>query len=42
LNDAEDLIGLSARWAREKKVLTLIFENEQIGQEFISLNPQEN
>jgi hypothetical protein len=42
LNDAEDLIGLSVRWTRDKKILKLIFENEQIGQEFISLNPQEN
>jgi len=42
LNDSEDLIGLSARFTKDKKTLKLSFENDQIAQEFISLNPQEN
>ena len=42
LNDSEDLIGLSVRFADQKKVLKVIFENDEIAREFISLNPQEN
>jgi hypothetical protein len=41
-NDSEDLLGLATRFTRDKKTLKLIFENDQIAQEFISLNPQEN
>lgn len=42
LNDSEDLLGLSTRFTRDKKTLKLIFENDQIAQEFMSLNLQEN
>jgi hypothetical protein len=41
-NDSEDLLGLSARFANGKKNLHLIFENDEVGREFIALNPQEN
>ncbi len=40
-NDSEDLIGLSMRFVENKKVLKLTFENDEIGQEFSTLNPQE-
>lgn len=40
--DSEDMIGLSTRFAEEKKVLKMSFENDEIGREFIALNPQEN
>ena len=39
LNDSEDLIGLSAKFADEKKVLKLTFENDEIAREFSALNP---
>jgi hypothetical protein len=42
LSDSEDLLGLSARFANGKKILHLIFENDEVGREFIALNPQEN
>ena len=42
LNDSEDLIGLSTRFADNKKTLKLIFENDEIAREFITLNSQEN
>jgi hypothetical protein len=42
LNDSEDLIGLSTRFADNKKTLKLTFENDEIGREFLALNPQEN
>ena len=41
LNDSEDLIGLSARFANERKTLKLNFENDEMAREFIALNPQE-
>jgi hypothetical protein len=41
-NDSEDVIGLSTRFAENKKVLKLNFENDEIAREFITLNPQEN
>jgi hypothetical protein len=40
-NDSEDLIGLSTRFADSRKVLKLMFENDEIAREFIALNPQE-
>jgi hypothetical protein len=40
-NDAEDLIGLSIRFADGKTKLKLSFENDEIAREFIALNPQE-
>lgn len=40
-NDSEDLIGLSTRFAENKKLLKLIFENDEIGRQFMTLNPQE-
>jgi len=40
-NDSEDLIGLSIRFANQKKLLKLRFENDELAQEFIALNPQE-
>lgn len=42
LNDTEDLIGLSLRFAEKKNVLKMIFENDEIAREFMELNPQEN
>jgi hypothetical protein len=41
LNDAENLIGLSTRFADNKKILKLTFENDEIAREFLALNPQE-
>jgi len=40
-NDSEDLIGISTRFTENKKLLKLIFENDEIGREFMSLNIQE-
>jgi hypothetical protein len=40
-NDSEDVIGLSFKFGKDKKSLKLIFENEDIAREFMSLNPQE-
>jgi len=40
-NDSEDLIGLSARFTKEKKSLKLTFENEEIAREFEKLNTSE-
>jgi hypothetical protein len=40
--DAEDMIGLSTRFAEQKKVLKMSFENDEIAREFMALNPQEN
>lgn len=40
--DSESLIGLSTRFADDKKTLKLMFENDEMAREFISLNPQEN
>jgi hypothetical protein len=37
-NDSEDLIGLSTRFADSRKTLRLIFENDEIGKEFATLN----
>jgi len=39
-NDSEDIVGLSFRFGEHKKSLKLIFENEDIAREFLSLNPQ--
>jgi hypothetical protein len=41
-NDSEDIIGLSIRFANQKKLLKLSFENDDIAREFIALNPQES
>ena len=41
-NDSEDLIGLSTRFANDRKTLKMIFENDELAREFIALNPQEN
>jgi hypothetical protein len=41
-NDSEDLVGLSTRFADNKKKLKLIFENDEIAHEFSALNVQEN
>ena len=40
-NDSEDVVGLSFKFGDQKKSLKLIFENEDVAREFISLNPQE-
>ena len=40
-NDSEDLIGLSARFTKDKKSLKLTFENEEIAREFEKLNTSE-
>ena len=37
-NDSEDLIGISTRFAENKKILKLIFENDEIGRQFMTLN----
>ena len=38
LNDTEDLIGFSAKFADQRKTLKLTFENDEIGREFADLN----
>ena len=40
-NDSEDLMGLSMRFANQKKLLKLMFENDEVAREFIALNPRE-
>ena len=42
LNDAENLIGFSTRFADNRKILKMTFENDEIAREFIAMNPQEN
>lgn len=42
LNDSENLIGISTRFAENRKILKLTFENDGIAREFIAMNPQEN
>lgn len=42
LSDSENLIGISTRFAENKKILKLTFENDEIGREFVTMNPQEN
>jgi hypothetical protein len=42
LNDSENLIGISTRFAEDKRILKIIFENDEIAREFIAMNPQEN
>lgn len=42
LSDSEDLIGLSTRFADNRNVLKISFENDEIAREFVALNPQEN
>lgn len=39
--DTDELIGISAKFLREKKIVRLEFENEEIAREFIQLNPLE-
>jgi hypothetical protein len=39
--DSEDLVGLSIRFADNRKLLKITFENDEIAREFIALNPQE-
>lgn len=41
-SDSENLIGLSTRFAENRKRLNLSFENDEIAREFVALNPQEN
>jgi hypothetical protein len=41
-NDSEDLIGLSTRFSKERKILNITFENDDVARQFIALNPQEN
>jgi hypothetical protein len=41
LTDSENLIGLSTRFADGRKTLKVTFENDEIAQEFLALNPQE-
>jgi hypothetical protein len=41
LNDSEDVIGLSAKFTKERKSLMLTFENDAIANEFESMNVQE-
>ena len=41
LNDSENLIGLSTKFAENRKILKLTFENDEIAREFSLLNPQE-
>ena len=40
-NDSEDFIGLSIRFANQKKTVKLTFENDKLAREFSVLNPQE-
>ena len=42
LKDSEDLIGFSTRFIKDKKIISLMFENDEFAREFIALNPQEN
>ena len=41
LNDSENLIGISAKFAEQRKILKLTFENDETGREFSALNSQE-
>lgn len=41
LNDSDNLIGFSTRFADNRKRLKITFENDEIAREFIALNPQE-
>jgi hypothetical protein len=41
LNDSENLIGFSAKFADQRKTLKLTFENDEIAREFATLNLQE-
>ena len=40
-NDSEDLVGLSTRFAENRKVLKMTFENDTIAGEFAALNQHE-
>jgi hypothetical protein len=40
-SNSEDVLGLSARFNIEKKLLRLVFENDEVAREFSQLNPQE-
>lgn len=42
LNDSENLMGISTRFAENRKTLKITFENEEIAREFSAMNPQEN
>jgi hypothetical protein len=39
--DSEDLIGFSTRFAEDRKLLKMMFENDEFAREFVALNPQE-
>lgn len=39
--DSEDLIGFSTRFAENRKLLKMTFENDEFAREFVALNPQE-
>lgn len=41
LSDSENLIGFAARFAENRKILKITFENDEIGREFEALNSQE-
>jgi hypothetical protein len=41
-SDSEDLVGLSLRFGENKKIMKMMFENDELAREFIALNPQEN
>lgn len=40
-NDSEDLVGLSTRFAEDRKLLKITFENDELARAFSALNPQE-
>jgi hypothetical protein len=42
LNDSENVIGLSIRFADQRRRLKMSFENDEIARAFMALNPQEN
>jgi hypothetical protein len=41
-SNSEDLVGLSLRSGEKKKVMKMMFENDELAREFMALNPQEN
>lgn len=41
-SDSEDLVGLSLRFGENKKILKMMFGNDELARELMALNPQEN
>lgn len=41
-NDSDDLVGLSTRFADDRKILKITFDNDEIAREFRAFNLQEN